>query len=294
MIYGSVKGIIKILFVLPIIILVAYVVKIFSFSDYSVIPTIQSFENIRIEEIKKDSIKIFVDAKIKNSNFFNIAIRKPKFTIKKDSIDIGTANALNTLNISGKSTLIVPLIINASLNKLLNPTAIEQDSISLKLIGDVKIITKIMDLNKHIEIPIVFDTKKIISNIISDSKTSDFINIINSRLLDINATSYKLEITFILRNPYNTNFEIIDYPAKVKINGIFAGEGNITNKITINNNFNEVEGRMIFNINNFRTATSLLNAILNRKIEYETFGYLKVLIFENEFDLPLTLNGNLL
>ena len=295
MIFGGIKNIIKLIFALPVLIVVAFLVKNYSCSSISLMPQIIRLENIEIMEITEDSIIVKLDAIIKNNNPFNLNIAKFNMGISSDTVQVGNAVSLNDATLFGDSSTIVPLNISLNTNRLLTSISSGIDSIQLNLKGIVQVKTEIKNFEKLIEYPITINIRELIEKSISESADSnDFISVVDAELIDITPISSKLSIKFVINNPYDIELFITDYSANVKVNGNEAGVGNITDKIFVGKQKNGVVGKMIFNLNNFKSATSLLNALLNRKIEYETNGNLNLQIYKNEFSVPFSFKGDLL
>jgi LEA14-like dessication related protein len=295
MILGGIKSIIKLIFALPILIIAAYLAKNYSCSSISLMPEIIRLENIEIGEITEDSIKVKLVAVIQNNNPFNLNIAKFNMVINSDTVQVGNAVSLNDATLFGDSSTIIPLNISLNTNRLLTSISSGSDSIQLILKGNVKVKTEIKNFEKIIEYPITINIRELIEKSISESADSnEFISIVDAELIDITPISSKLSIKFVINNPYDIELFISDYSATVKVNGNESGVGNLTEKIFVGKKKNGVVGKMLFNLNNFKSATSLLNALLNRKIEYETNGNLNLQICKNEFSVPFSFKGDLL
>ena len=173
MIFGSIKSIIKLIFALPVLIIVAFLAKNYSCSNISVMPEIIRLENIEIGEITEDSIKIKLDAVIQNNNPFNLNISKFNMVIIGDSVQFGNALSLKDATLFGDSSTIIPLNISLNTNRLLTSISSGSDSIQLILKGNVKVKTEIKNFEKIIEYPITINIRELIEKSISESADRD-------------------------------------------------------------------------------------------------------------------------
>ncbi len=295
MIFGSIKGLIKLLFALPIVVLVAYYFNTSSCSEFSLMPTLQKIQNVSITEIQSDSIRVNLDAIIYNKNQFALNIDKLNLSIKNKNNLVGKSITTEEVKLLPDSLTSIPMVIYFDTKKMFEILSTENDSVQLDLIGNVKIKSQIADFEKSVNFPLAINIREIITNsIFEDDNNSEIITVINAELLDITPSSSKLAISFKVNNPYDLSYTILDYPAIVKINGKESGKGNLTEKIEVIKNELGTKGKMLFVINNFKSTTSLLTALLNRKIEYETIGYLKIRLFEHDFNMPFSIKGDLL
>lgn len=294
MIFGRIKSLVKALIALPILLILILFLRNFSCSDFSVMPEIKNIENVSIDEIREDSCKISVDVNVTNKNVFSLNLINLRLNLQKNKEILGKAIADGEIKLIADSTTTIPIQIIADTKKMFEVLSKENDTVKFDLIGILTVKSQIGNFDKKVEFPFEIDINELLqSSIFNDSNNSQLISITGAELLDITAESSKLAIYFKITNPYDFGLTILEYPAIVEINGQKAGEGNIIEKIEVPANTNET-GQIMFKLNNFKSTTSLLSAIIKRKIEYETKGKIKIKLFKNEFNLPFSFKGNLL
>lgn len=295
MIFKGMKLAMKFLFSIPILFFIVFAfVKFFSCNQNVFMPKITNITNINVESIEEDSIKITLEANMLNSNFFDLDVEKLNLKLKQNDSILGNAKTLSNFKLISDSICAVPTTISVSTQKMLNNLNNGKDSINLFLVGDVKVKTKIKDINQNVSYPISINLNNLIKDAILQKSDEDFIRIVKAELSDITLSNNKLIITFMVNNPYNISLTLKNYPATVSINGKEAGTGNLQDTLIIKGKSNDIIGYIVFVLDNFKSATSLLSSLLSKKLMYKTEGDLEISVFNKDISVPFTFEGDLL
>ncbi len=295
MVFKGIKLIMKIFLSIPIAIVLLFIfLKLSSCSENFFMPKIKSITNVNVESIDEDTIKLKLEVNMLNSNIFDLDVEKLNLNIKQNDTILGSANSLINFKLISDSVCTVPTTIFISTQKMLNNIKDGQDSVKLELVGNVKVKTKIKNISQNISYPITIKINEIIKDAILQKSEEDFIKIIKAELSDITLSQNKLIITFAVNNPYNIALVLKDYPATVSINGKEAGTGNLKDTVVIKGKSDNNIGHIVFVLDNFKSATSLLSSLLSKKLEYKTEGDLVISIFNKDVSIPFTFEGDLL
>ncbi|MEM4261215.1 MAG: hypothetical protein QXG00_08275, partial [Candidatus Woesearchaeota archaeon] len=135
--------------------------------------------------------------------------------------------------------------------------------------------------------------ESIFNTIQEDTNQEKIIDIKEARISKIEFRKSQLLIDFFLKNPYDINFTLSDYPSKVFINNNYSGEGRLQYTINVDSTNKVNEGTFVFDLNNFDTITSLFSSLLNRKINYTVKGTLLLEILNYKVKLPYSFSGEI-
>ena len=291
----GIKNIIKLIILAPFIIIAVLVVNKFACSMEAFAPEIKEIKDIQISEINKDKILLNITAVAKNKNSLALLLNKINLNIFLKNDSLGTALGELDVNIPSDSTSEIKLIVDIAAKKLAQILSEGSDTLEFNFKG--KLNAKMSAINIPVDIDIPFKInlhEQFINMLKSDAENEDIIKINKAELVDITLNNSKIKINFSFSNPYGIDVKLLKYPSKIKINGKYAGQGNIESALVLGKNSNEATGNLIYNLDKFDSGTSLLNALLSKKLEYETEGELLIEMLGYNVNLPFSLKGDLL
>lgn len=261
---------------------------------YVIKPDIKRIKNLTIKKITNSHIESDIEILAANSNIFNFEIEKMTLYIlhSKDTIGIINSNTTISLLSSNQTELKLPLLLET--NKVAALLSKDLDTIKINLIGIASIKLIFFRSNSTINTPFNLPLKESIFNTIQeDTKQEKIIRIKHARLDKIGFNNSHLLIDFSLKNPYDINFTLVDFPSEVFINNKFAGEGSLKYPIPVDTTDKSTDGTFVFKLNNLETFRSLFNSLFTRKISYTTKGVLLLEILNHKVRLPFSFSGEI-
>ncbi|MFH0733423.1 MAG: hypothetical protein V1773_02500 [bacterium] len=295
MFFFGIKNIIKLVILAPFIVVAVLVVNKFVGSTEAFAPEIKEIKDIQICEINKEKILINITAMAKNKNSLALLLNNINLNIFLKNDSLGTAFGKADVNIPSDSTSEIKLIVEIATKKLAQILSDGSDTLVFNFKGQLNAKMSAINIPVDIDIPIKINLRELFINVLeNDADNDEIIKINKAELVDITLNKSKIRINFSFRNPYGIEFKLLGYPSKIIINGKYAGRGNIESALVFGNKSNEATGNLIFNLDNFDSGTSLLNALLSKKLDYETEGELLIDMFGYSINLPFSFKGDLL
>ncbi len=291
----GIKNILKLIFLLPFIVIAIFAANKFSCSTDAFAPEIKGIKDFEIYEINKNEVLLNVTALAKNKNRFEVLLSDIDLNIFQKNDSLGTAKGKDEINIPSDSTGEIKLMLNIPIKKLAQILAGGEDTLTLNFKGKLNAKMSVINMPVDVDIPFKVNLREQFINVLTnETQNEDIVQINKAELVDITLSKSKVRINFTFRNPYGIEFKLLKYPAKIKINGKYAGNGDLESPLIVGINSNEAQGDLLFNLSNFNSATSLLNSLLSRKLEYETEGELYIDMLGYNISFPFSFKGDLL
>lgn len=285
----------KIIVTIFLSIILFLIVNKFLCSPSGTAPEIIDVRDIRITDFSAESLNLSVTATAVNKNNFEIDVTElsAKIVFKDDAIGVASREA--QLTIAPLDTAEFTFTADLVTKKVLNLGSEEIDSIDLELIGSAKADLGIISLPVDVNLNHTFNLKDNISRIVqNDVKQHKILTIVNAKLNSLKPDNSAVEIEFNIKNPYDLEISVLNFPSQLYINDVEAGSGNIVERIIVQPGGKKTNGLMIYKLSNLKTLASLFGSILKRKIEYETKGLLSISVLGYEIRFPFTHKGDLI
>ena len=289
------KQMIKFAILLGLAVVLFFALNLFICSPKGIAPEIKDISDIRILELKSDSLKLDIAVLALNKNDSDVEIDNIflKLIIDKDTIGSAFTNEEIVMKRFEIST--VSFIANLNTPKAIEIAAKKKDIINLRMKGEVTANLGLFSMLAEVELEYKFDFKKKLTEIVeSDAESNKLIKVKAAKLKSLDLGNSKIEIDFILTNPYDIDITLKSYSSQIYINENEAGKGNLDSEISLKNKKSVVNGSVIYTMSNFKTISSLLGSMLKRKLYYRTGGILQLEVLGYNIQFPFNLKGELI
>lgn len=255
-------------------------------------PDIKEVKNLSIKKITNTIIELNVKVAAENSSIFGYDIKKMSLYVIHNQDTIGTIVSDTTISFPSRSEIEFELPIILETKKVAHLLEKDIDTIKLNMIGTASVKLFLFNFDTDINVPFNLRLKESIFNTIQeDTNQEKIIEVKTARISKIGLTKSQLLIDFEMKNPYEVNFTLSDYPSEVYINNKLAGEGSLQTPISADTTNLLNEGTFVFDLDNIDTITSLVGSIFKGKIEYTTKGTLVLEILGYKVKIPYSFSG---
>jgi len=264
----------------------------FSCSPGGLAPEFKEIKKSKIVEFNSDSIRINITAVAQNKNDFKIEVENLNVVVLHGNNSLGFANRKEKWEIEPSDTGEIQLSSALDTKKILKIISDDPDSLDLNLVGSAEADIGLITLPVDIDIEFSINVKEQLSRTIKDDTENDkIIKILSAGFKNLKLNGSAVEIGFEIHNPYGIEFSVEGYPSKLFIGSRELGDGDVSEEIMVKQKGEVSEGKIIYNISNTKTLTSLFGSFFSRKLEYETKGNLIVNILGYHINIPYSKKG---
>ena len=257
-------------------------------------PEIIDITDINILELKSDSLKVNISVLALNKNNSDLKINDLHLDLMIDNEIIGTAIRCEEITMKKFDTSSVKFYASLSTLKAVELSSEKKDTVNLGLKGEVTADLGLISIPVEVELKHKFDLQKILTETIEkDTKNSKLLEVVTAKLESLRLDNSIVKVEFKLINPYKIDILLKDYPSQIFINEKKSGEGNITGEILLKKGNSTADGSVIYELNNFKTISTLFGSILKRKLEYSTSGILQLEVLGYNIQFPFNFKGEL-
>lgn len=258
-------------------------------------PEIIDVTDIKILELKSDSLKLNIYVLALNKNDSDVDIDDVYLNLMINNDIIGSALSDGEISIEKFDTSTVSFYANLNTLKTIELASEKKDTINLRLKGEVTADLGLISIPVKVDLKHKFDLqKKLTETIEKDTKNNKLLKVGAARLKSLSLGNSTVEVEFKLTNPYGIDILLKDYPSQIFINENKSGEGNITKEILLQKENSTANGSVKYELNNVKTISSLFGSILKRKLEYRTGGTIKLEILGYNIQFPFNFEGELI
>lgn len=272
-----------------------FVANTFLCSPTGIAPEIIDVTEIKILELKSDSLKLNINVLALNKNDSDIDIDNVYLNLMIDNDIIGSALSAEEIRMKKFDTSTVSFYANLNTLKAIEIASEKKDTINLRLKGEVTADLGLISIPAEVDLKHKFNLQKKISETVeNDTKRNKLLKIGAAKLKSLGLANSTVEVEFKLTNPYGIDILLKDYPSQIYINEDKSGEGNITTEILLQKENLTAEGSVIYELKNVKTISSLFGSILKRKLEYRTGGIIKLEVLGYNIQFPFNFEGELI
>jgi LEA14-like dessication related protein len=272
-----------------------FVANTFLCSPKGIAPEIRDITNIKILELKSDSLQLDINVLVLNKNDTDVEIDNIHMILIIDKDTIGSASRNEEIKIKRFDTSTVSFFANLNTIKTIEIASDKKDTINLKLKGEVTADLGLIKIPVEVELDHKFDLqKKLTETVESDTKKNRLLKVEAAKLKYLSLGNSTVEVEFRLNNPYDIDIVLKNYPSQIYINENKSGDGNIDSEILLKKKESIVNGSVFYVLSNFKTISSLLGSITKRKIDYRTSGILHLEVLGYNIKFPFNFKGELI
>jgi LEA14-like dessication related protein len=271
-----------------------FVVNTFLCTPTGIAPEIIDVTDIKILELRSDSLKLDIRVLALNRNDSDVEIEDVFLNLIIDTDTIGSAFRSEKITMGRFDTSTVSFYANLYTLKAIKLASKKKDTINLRMKGEVTADLGLITMPVEVDLAHKFDLQKELSETIEkDTKNNKLLNVESAKLNSVSLGESTVEIEFKLTNPYGIDILLQNYPSQIFINENKSGEGNIASEILLQKEKSTADGSVIYELSNVKTISSLFGSILKRKLEYQTNGMLKLKVLGYNIQFPFNFRGEL-
>jgi len=272
-----------------------FVANTFLCSPTGIAPEIIDVTDIKILELKSDSIKLNINVLALNRNESDVDIDNVYLNLMTDDDIIGSALNTEKTTMEKFDTSSVSFHANLNTLKAIELASEKKDTINLRLKGELNADLGLISIPVKVDLKHKFDLKKKLAETVeNDTRSNKLLKVGAAKLKSLGLANSTVEVDFKLTNPYGIDILLKDYPSQIFINENNSGEGNITTEILLQKENSTSEGSVIYELKNFKTISSLFGSILKRKLEYRTAGIIRLEVLGYNIQFPFNFKGELI
>ena len=288
------KLMIKIAILIVSAVVLFFAANTFLCSPEGIAPEIKVISDIKILELRSDSLKLEITVLALNRNDSDVEIDDIYLKLLHDKDTIGAAFSNEEIKIKSFETSTVNFFANINTPKAVELATEKNTIINLQLKGEVTADLGLIRMPVEVVLEHKFDLKKKLTAIVeNDVENNKLIKVETAKLKSLGLGNSTVEIDLILTNPYELDFTVKKYPSHIYINGNEAGKGNLDSEIFLRKKKSIVNGSVIYELSNFKTISSLLGSILKKKLDYRTSGILQLEVLGYNIQFPFNFKGEL-
>jgi LEA14-like dessication related protein len=259
------------------------------------VPEIITVTGINILEVNSDFINLNVKVLAFNKNKSDISLENINLGLIASGDTLGSAIRSRGITMAAMDTSEIDFSANLVTARFVKLASDNESFINLKITGDAKADLGLITLPVDIDLEYKFDfRKKLIETIQGDTEQKQLITVESASVKSLSIEKTTVIIKFNIVNPYGIDLTLKDYPSIIYINENQAGEGNLgTDSLLLNKN-TSAASRVIYELNNLKSVTSLLSSVFKRKLEYRTSGNLTMEVLGYEIQFPYSFKGELI
>jgi LEA14-like dessication related protein len=258
-------------------------------------PEIKDITDIKILELRSDSLTLNINVIALNENDSDIEIYDICLSLIIDSDTIGSAYRNEKVRLKKFDTSTVSLSAILNTPKVIDFASVNKNTAKLKFIGDLTADLGLFKLPVGVELEHKFDIqRKITETVESDTRKNKLIKVEAAKLKSVGLDNSTVEIEFAINNPYGVDFLLKDYPSQIYINENKSGDGNIESEILLEKEAMIVKGSIVYMLSNLETISSLLGSVIKRKLNYQTSGTLHLEVLGYNIKFPFNFKGELI
>lgn len=258
-------------------------------------PEIKGISSLSVTGLTDDSLFAAVNVIVLNKNSSELSLKKLTLGIAEGNNPLGIAASQLPVVLKGREEGIIGLNVALSAKKLAGLLSQGKDSLRLDLTGSAEADMGLFTVPVKTSFPFYISLKSdIISAMLSENAPGgNLVTLGDASLQGVTLKETVIGVSFTVSNPYDLKVRVLDFPAKIYLNGKYAGTGNLSEPIGLSRKGQSGSGKLLFHLSNARTAAGILGNLTSGKILYEARGTMSLEIFNSTLQLPYTFQGTL-
>lgn len=258
-------------------------------------PVVEKIHDVKVLSITPDKIELELAISVKNPNAYKLKLNQMSIDLlSKDRERIGKAELNKAVEIPKKRAN--ALHFKVSLETRPTTRMISRSGQSVFFYVSGKGEGKVLCVHKKFEFeePYELDMREHLEDLIPrfESGGANLFQLKRSYVEKLGITETKVNVDFILLNPFGLSFRLVGFPAEIYINDKIAGSGNLANQLNFDENVYSRDGSMQFKVSNWKSIVGAVKGAVKGEIRYRVQGTVIIDAFGMEIRKPYSYMGS--